>query len=279
MMYYITSFWCIIVLFSCTGSAEQKVDETAEAVKEVAAAVNTVVENAIDSLPGAQPVDFSISYLMGQFDPPKHADFVPVDQQYTDGRPFYLRKEAYESFKKMWEAAKKDQVDLTIISATRNFYRQKSIWEAKWTGSRKIENGANASEKYPDPKTRALKILEYSSMPGTSRHHWGTDMDLNDLNNAYFEQGKGLKVYNWLVANAAQYGFCQPYSPKDASRPNGYNEEKWHWSYMPLAEQLTKMAETDLKDEMISGFKGAEIAKDIRVVENYVLGINAACRH
>ncbi len=133
-------------------------------------------------------------------------------------------------------------------------------------------------KKYPDPKTRALKILEYSSMPGTSRHHWGTDIDINDLDNYTFEHGNGKKVYDWLVANAADFGFCQPYSPKDEKRPHGYNEEKWHWSYIPVARQLTDMAEARLKDEMISGFKGEETAVKIGVVKKYVLGINEECR-
>ncbi len=231
----------------------------------------------LDELPGAERIEFSLEYLMGQFDPSKHPDFVSVERQYSDGDPYFLRKETYEGFKKMWTAAKADGISLKIISATRNFDRQKAIWESKWIGTRKIENGANAAEKYPNPKTRALKILEYSSMPGTSRHHWGTDIDINDLDNYTFEQGNGKKVYDWMVANAATFGFCQPYSPKGDERPHGYNEEKWHWSYIPVARQLTDLAKTRLKDDMIGGFKGAETATQIGVVEKYVLGINREC--
>ena len=40
---------------------------------------------------------------------------------------------------------------------------------------------------------------------------------------------------DWLVQNGASYGFCQPYT---AGRCAGYNEEKWHWSYMPLSEPM-----------------------------------------
>jgi LAS superfamily LD-carboxypeptidase LdcB len=177
----------------------------------------------------------------------------------------------------MWEAAKADGVELTIISATRNFEKQRQIWEAKWTGARRIENGTNAAQKYPDPKTRALKILEYSSMPGTSRHHWGTDIDLNDLDNYTFEKGRGKKVYEWLTAHGAEFGFCQPYSKRGPDRPDGYNEEKWHWSYMPVARQLTDMAAREMKDEMIAGFRGAKAAVEIGVVKKYVLGINKDC--
>ncbi len=52
-------------------------------------------------------------------------------------------------------------------------------------------------------------------MPGTSRHHWGTEIDLNALNNKWFENGKGLKVYQLAYKNAAQYGFHQPYTAKN----------------------------------------------------------------
>lgn len=222
-------------------------------------------------------LEFSLEYLVGKFEPAEHPDFILVDKKYADAEGYYLRKETYESFKKMWEAAKADSITLTIVSATRNFYRQKAIWEAKWTGARKIENGTNAAQKYPDPKTRALKILEYSSMPGTSRHHWGTDVDLNDLDNFTFEQGQGKKVYDWLQKHAHEYGFCQPYTEKGQNRPHGYNEEKWHWSYTPVSKQLTEMAARRLQDQMIGGFQGAETALSIGIVKKYVLGINQSC--
>lgn len=228
-------------------------------------------------IPNPKPLEFSVEYLTGKFDPAQHPDFVPVEKIHADREGRYLRRDAYESFKKMWAAAQADGVTLTIVSATRNFQMQKNIWEAKWTGKTLIENGSNAQSRYPNPKTRALKILEYSSMPGTSRHHWGTDIDLNDLHNATFEQGNGKKVYDWLCKHAAEYGFCQPYTEKGELRPNGYNEEKWHWSYLPVAKKLTDLAARRLSDDMIGGFQGAETAAQIGVVKNYVLGINQAC--
>jgi D-alanyl-D-alanine carboxypeptidase len=105
----------------------------------------------------------------------------------------YLRKETYEAFLKMHAAAKADGIQLVVRSATRNFNYQKRIWEGKWNGQRKIAGNQNAAKAYPDPVQRALKILEYSSMPGSSRHHWGTDLDLNAFNNEWFEKGIGKK--------------------------------------------------------------------------------------
>jgi len=224
------------------------------------------------------PFNITSAYVMGKFDPAKDSSFVVVDVKYADRAGLYLRFETYEAFKEMHQAALEDGVTLVIRSATRNFDYQKGIWERKWTGARKVE-GKNLSKAIPDPKMRALKILEQSSMPGTSRHHWGTDIDLNSFNNGYFENGEGLKLYNWLQANAAQYGFCQPYSPKGKDgRPHGYNEEKWHWTYLPIAVPLTDFAKANLSDDMIKGFKGAEVAPEIGVVEKYILGIHPLCQ-
>lgn len=220
---------------------------------------------------------FDIEYITGRFEPATHPDFVKIATKYADREGMYLRKEVYASFKAMHVAASKEGMKLVIRSATRNFKAQKGIWEAKWTGKRILSDGKNAKTDYPTPKDRALKILEYSSMPGTSRHHWGTDLDLNSFNNNYFAKGEGLKIYNWLLANASTYGFCQPYTAKDEQRPNGYNEEKWHWSYIPTAKKLTDQAKSELKDTTIQGFQGANTAPSIQVIQNYVFGINKAC--
>ena len=217
-----------------------------------------------DSLP--MPVPVSKDYLLGKFDPTQHPDFVAIGKPYTDKPDMMLRKETFEAFKKMWESAQKDGISLRIISSTRNFTQQKNIWEGKW---------GRFAKDAPAPKDRALKILEYSSMPGSSRHHWGTDIDLNDLNNPSFEPGgKYEKVYQWLSVHAQEYGFCQPYT---AGRPYGYHEEKWHWSYTPLSKPFLAQYKSSITDADIQGFPGSNLAAEIGAVEHYVLGINQAC--
>ena len=215
-------------------------------------------------------------FLLGKFDPSTDEQFVLIDAAYSDRADRLMHKEAYAAFLNMQAAAKEAGLNFKIISATRNFNYQKGIWERKWTGTTKVGN-QDLSKTIEDPKIRALKILEYSSMPGTSRHHWGTDIDLNNFNNAYFEEGQGKKEYDWLLANAHKFNFCQPYTSKTNSSRTGYHEEKWHWSYMPLSAKFTEQAGLRITEDMITGFLGSEQAAAIGVVKKYILGINPDC--
>lgn len=218
----------------------------------------------------AQSVDKN--YLLGKFDPTTHNQFVKLQDEHTQGsaRGAYLRKETYEAFIKMSAAARMEGVELVILSATRNFEAQKRIWENKWNGKVQVEGKDLTTVN--DPNERARLILLYSSMPATSRHHWGTDMDLNSLENSFFESGDGLKTYQWLTTHAAEYGFCQPYTSKRNGR-TGYEEEKWHWSYLPLSSEFLKLYKTKVKYTDIKGFTGSEVAKPLQVITRYVAGV------
>jgi D-alanyl-D-alanine carboxypeptidase len=217
------------------------------------------------------------TYLLGKFDPVHKNNFVEIQSQYANRQGLFLRSEAYEAFLKMRTAALEDGVQLTIVSATRNFDSQKHIWERKWAG-KTLVGGKNLAQSVSDPVERAKIILRFSSMPGTSRHHWGTDIDLNALDNDYFSKGKGKKIYTWLKENASDFGFCQTYTMKNPARPSGYEEEKWHWSYLPLAKTFLDQYTQKVKYSDLKGFLGWETAQALKVIENYVLGINPECR-
>lgn len=219
----------------------------------------------------------SVAYLMGKFDPAQHKDFVEIDIQYANRAGLFMRQEAYASFKQMYSAAQEEDIQLIIVSAARNFDYQKGIWERKWNGETLLEGGINAATDISDPVERARKILEYSSMPGSSRHHWGTDVDFNSLSSAWFQQGEGKKLLDWLELHAEGFGFCRPYTKKDESRPNGYNEEEWHWSYTPIASKLTQFASTNISNEMIKGFAGDQTTEQIDILGHFILGINEYC--
>ncbi|MDX2285948.1 MAG: M15 family metallopeptidase [Bacteroidia bacterium] len=216
--------------------------------------------------------------LLGLFDPAQEPGFARIPDLYTSGnaRGAWMQREALDAFVRMAAAAKQEGVSLTILSATRTFAYQTGIWEAKWTGAREVE-GENLALTTSDPVERARKILRYSAMPGASRHHWGTDIDLNALTNSHFESGAGLKTFQWLERRAAEFGFCRPYTAKGAARPYGYEEEKWHWSYLPIAGEYLKAYEHLIGPEMIKGFKGDATAAQIQIIGHYVKGIAPEC--
>jgi len=217
-----------------------------------------------------------MAHLLGHIHPATDANFCQVQVPYANRKGMYLLDEVYEAFLRMHEAAKEDGVRLVIVSATRSFDAQKRIWERKWTGARLVD-GRNLAQTVADPIARARIILRYSAMPGTSRHHWGTDIDLNSVEPDYFKSPAGKKVYAWLAANAGDFGFCQVYTPKGSDRPRGYEEEPWHWSYRPVSARYLKQYVQKVTCADMQGFQGSETATQIDVIANYVLAINPKC--
>jgi len=217
------------------------------------------------------------TYLLGKFDPSVWPDFVQIPFEYTVARTkMYLRKETYASYEKMRNEALKSDIILNIASAARNFDYQKMLWNNKWNGITLVE-GQKLPEIFPDELERFRKILEYSAAPGTSRHHWGTDIDINGADSIYFDSEKGQKEYAWLHQNAWKFGFCQTYDQKGPNRASGYNEEKWHWSYLPLSVNFTEEYKNLIKEEDIKGFLGEEYVPSFNLINNYVLSINPDC--
>jgi len=209
---------------------------------------------------------FSKAELLGQIQPASHASFSLVPQKYASKTGIYLRTEVLFAFKALHQAAIDEGLEIRILSGTRSFAYQQSIWERKWEKPRYM--GWDALDK-------ALDILTYSSMPGTSRHHWGTDIDLNALENAYFESGEGREVYEFLNRCAPTFGFQQVYTPKDIpnSPRSGYEEEKWHWSYTPISIPMLKAYNALISTEDIRGFQGASQADSVKIINDYVNGI------
>ena len=246
----ITLFLLFITLFSCQSPDENKKPQG--------------IDSKSDSL---KSFSFSKSFLLGKFDYTEHPDFVLVSENWSD-KEIYLQKKAYLAFEQMAEAADKDGIPLIILSGTRNFDEQKVIWERKWEAN-KLE--------MQDEEDIALKILMSSSMPSSSRHHWGTDIDINSVEESYFQSGQGENVYNWLKNNASKFNFCQVYDDKKITKRTGYELEKWHWSYMPLSSKYLNRYNELINYSMINGFAGSNLAKKLNSIELYVKGINKSC--
>lgn len=219
-------------------------------------------------------------YLTGRFDPAKHQDFVELNSMgvKTNGRKHYLRRDTAKALKRMMDAFSQQNpsIPLYITSSTRNYNVQRYIWNAKFTGKRKVD-GKSLNKSEPDIYKRVLKILTYSSMPGTSRHHWGTDFDFNTLLNSYYKKGEGKIIYQWLTENGSKYGFYEVYT---AGRNDGYNDEMWHWSYRPVSQKLVRRWEALFAGNTAyfakkGSFGGSEYASELAL--RYVTSINPKC--
>jgi LAS superfamily LD-carboxypeptidase LdcB len=138
--------------------------------------------------------------------------------------------------------------DLRGLSAFRNYDRQNQIMNGKWLGDRPVtdaEGGVLERGSQPDIAWRDA-ILRFSALPGTSRHHWGTDLDVWDaaavsedyvpsLSPSEYEVcGPFADMTHWLderIAADDAEGFFKPYS----ADYGGVAPEAWHISYRPVA--------------------------------------------
>jgi len=195
------------------------------------------------------------------------------------GQGYDLIKEAADAYIKMKVAAAKDGFELKVVSSYRSFDRQLAIW------NRKFEIN---SKKGMDPLENIKKITEYSTIPGTSRHHWGTEIDLISaqpkvdgdvlLANLFEGEGPYAALKSWMDANANSYGFFLAY-PKDSLR-KGFKYEPWHYSYKPKSKYFLKNYLTiDLKNIFLSHeILGKEIFDEKFIQEykeEYILGISS----
>ena len=157
-----------------------------------------------------------------------------------------LQAEAREAFMAMQAAAAEAGFNLMPASSFRSFERQLAIWNGKFEGKRPLLDAhSQPLDALALSETERINaILHWSALPGTSRHHWGTDLDIYDPD--LLPEGAKLKLEpweyqaggyfyplsQWLTANMARFDFFLPF----AEQHNGVAIEPWHVSYRPLAE-------------------------------------------
>jgi LAS superfamily LD-carboxypeptidase LdcB len=153
-------------------------------------------------------------------------------------------------FLSLRRAALADGFDLVPQSSFRDFSRQLTIWNGKFSGERPM---ADASGRAIDiaklaPDKRVDAILLWSALPGASRHHWGTDIDVIDrravapgyrvqlTTEEFAPGGPFAALAAWLEANAARFGFFRPFR----GILSGVQPEPWHFSFAPVAESARR---------------------------------------
>ncbi|HET9450449.1 MAG TPA: M15 family metallopeptidase, partial [Aggregicoccus sp.] len=159
-----------------------------------------------------------------------------------------VHREVLPALVALRDAAAKEGFALEVGSGFRSFERQLLIWNAKARGERPVLDAQEQplSLAALTPLERVHAILRWSALPGASRHHWGTDVDVFDraalAPGATFEMraeesapgGPFAPMHTWLDANLHRFGFFRPY----AEERGGVSPERWHLSYAPLSIPL-----------------------------------------
>ncbi|MNF75015.1 D-alanyl-D-alanine carboxypeptidase [compost metagenome] len=160
--------------------------------------------------------------------------------------PHRLTAATAAAFNDMQVAAAYEGFNLQAASSWRSFERQLAIWNGKWRGERPLLDADNQplDALQLDDMERLHAILRWSALPGTSRHHWGTDLDIYDpdclpvgtrlaLEPWEYEAGGWFAdLGEWLGDHMTDFGFFLPYAkPLDAAQGVAY--EPWHISFAP----------------------------------------------
>lgn len=198
---------------------------------------------------------------------------------------------AVDAFLLLREAGRAEGFDITILSGFRSFERQLSIWNRKATGGLAVRD-SDARRLDIDTLTEeelVFAILRWSALPGASRHHWGTDIDIYDMDAkpegyevdlvpAEVEPGGMFApLHEWLderIAANDAFGFFRPY---DADR-NGVAPERWHLSYAPIscvyARALTSLVLRDTIEHADMMLKGVVLERLETIYDRFVINTN-----
>ena len=186
-------------------------------------------------------------------------------------------------------AAAEAGIDLQVVSAFRDLEAQLRIWNMKYRGERPLYDGTGNVRQHGllQPHELIEGILCWSALPGASRHHWGSDLDVIDraalppeyryrlLPEEFAAGGVFHRLNEWLDKNAARFGFFRPY----ATYAGGVYPEPWHLSYAEISKPALQQLTVDLVAETIGTIdllgKEDVIAQLPQIYRRYVLNISA----
>lgn len=196
--------------------------------------------------------------------------------------------DALEPFLAMKADAACAGIDIAIVSGFRDFRAQQRIWDMKFRGERPLydEHGNMRDRSAMSDEDAIDAILCWSALPGASRHHWGSELDLIDA--ASMPEGYRVQLapaeaapggvfhalHCWLDTNMARYGFFRPYG----TFRGGVRPEPWHVSYGPVSSQALTRLTPELLIETVgqSDMLGKDIVleKLAAIYERYVANVD-----
>lgn len=164
------------------------------------------------------------------------------------GFPGLFHRAMVDDLLRLTAAARAAGFELAVASSFRSFERQQAIWADKVAGRRSVldSSGCPLCIEQLSAEELLWAILRWSALPGASRHHWGTDLDIYDsaavdqnyrlqlVPEEYSGNGPFAAFTDWLdkrIAAGESFGFGKPY----AIDRGGIAPEPWHISYLPQA--------------------------------------------
>lgn len=201
------------------------------------------------------------------------------------GDAILLHRDVVKPFRALCDAAALDGLDVQIASGFRGYDRQLFIWNAKAEGRRPLldSDGRTLDPSQMTDEQIVLAILRWSALPGCSRHHWGTDVDVWDraavpedyqlqlVPGEYVSGGPFAGLSRWLQQHAEAFGFFRPY----ARDRGGVAPEPWHLSYRPLAERfeakLNRAFIAKVLDNSDLKLRGAILSRLDEIADRFIL--------
>jgi len=166
---------------------------------------------------------YSRVYFLNENYRPETLEQVPEKWILKGRKDQYVHEDVWPFLEHMLKQAKRDDIDLRVLSAFRSFDEQN---ELKGQFTQQYGTGANA----------------FSADQGYSEHQLGTTVDLVDPETgATTVAFADTEAYDWLVENAYRYGFVLSYPEENEY----YIYEPWHWRFVgeELARDLERSAD------------------------------------
>jgi LAS superfamily LD-carboxypeptidase LdcB len=184
-------------------------------------------------------MDMNLNFLTGQ----STTELVAL----RDG-DFLVHRQMHDSLSQMFTDAQAEGFELALASSFRSFETQKKIWNEKASGKRPVLDSFSIPVDISTKTSEELLflILRWSAIPGGSRHHWGSDIDVFDqkqkpdnyklqlIPDEYQKGGLFYESTLWLNSHMKDYGFFKPYE----TDRGGIAPEPWHLSFKPLSERF-----------------------------------------
>jgi len=199
-----------------------------------------------------------------------------------------LHRDAVQPFLDMRATAAVAGIDLVPVSSFRDFDAQLTIWNEKYRGARQLyDREGRPLERSGLSEPELIEaLLWWSAVPGASRHHWGTEIDVIDRHALPAGQGVKLlpvefgptgpfsRLNRWLDEHMGAYGFFRPYR----IARGGVSPEPWHLSYGPVAEvalerMTVSVLRSALEEREVEG-KATVLSRLVEIHRRYVASVD-----